>query len=386
MIIGFRERGEMVTDATPGSTAFTANTQLRANELLEGQYQLEIRRGTEYGYGVDGTTTQELFYAIDTNDRLIQGTTINTVAGNQLNPGTRFEVGDGVDSIVFEFVDLDHDFARVGDLAYDTAHSIYTLGFNLSDTAADVANLIRVAINDTDGHTSRSLIDTDRDLGVIAQVNIRTSESNTTRGQVDLSPKSTSDVTLAGAEGDLQSALRAFNGFNYYDSNTSDARFNFNPLPFVEDNNDTASNATETGLDGTILPTPIDMLYQAVGTIGDNPLTDLNGKFADIDMFEFRMEAGQTVRIDIDAQTAGSMLDSVLRLFYDTGGIEPTVVDLSDDNPNTYEVPNELPSFDSYIEYTAPVGEGGRYFVGVSASGNETYTARPLPGQSMEFC
>ncbi|MGY8768736.1 MAG: GEVED domain-containing protein [Pirellulales bacterium] len=382
LIIGFRERGEMVTDATPGSTAFTANTQLRANELLEGQYQLEIRRGTEYGYGVDGTTTQELFYAIDTNDRLIQGTTINTVAGNQLNPGTRFEVGDGVDSIVFEFVDLDHDFARVGDLAYDTAHSIYTLGFNLSDTAADVANLIRVAINDTDGHTSRSLIDTDRDLGVIAQVNIRTSESNTTRGQVDLSPKSTSDVTLAGAEGDLQSALRAFNGFNYYDSNTSDARFNFNPLPFVEDNNDTASNATETGLDGTILPTPIDMLYQAVGTIGDNPLTDLNGKFADIDMFEFRMEAGQTVRIDIDAQTAGSMLDSVLRLFYDTGGIEPTVVDLSDDNPNTYEVPNELPSFDSYIEYTAPVGEGGRYFVGVSASGNETYTARPLPGHS----
>jgi hypothetical protein len=73
IIIGFASRGEMVTGATNNS-AHGVNTNLRTNELLTGEYQLEIRRGTDYTIrsNVSGTTSQSI-RTFDVNDRFIQG-------------------------------------------------------------------------------------------------------------------------------------------------------------------------------------------------------------------------------------------------------------------------------------------------------------------------
>jgi hypothetical protein len=53
-IVGFAERGEMVTGAATGQTGFAALPSAKPSPMVpsqnfQGQYQLEIRRGTEYG-------------------------------------------------------------------------------------------------------------------------------------------------------------------------------------------------------------------------------------------------------------------------------------------------------------------------------------------------
>jgi VCBS repeat-containing protein len=73
IIVGFTERGEMVT-GTAGNTAFApVPTPVNApSQSLVGPYQLEIRRGTEYGVNIDGTGAQiAILQQFDTNDRLI---------------------------------------------------------------------------------------------------------------------------------------------------------------------------------------------------------------------------------------------------------------------------------------------------------------------------
>src|SRR5262249_26572312 len=93
IIIGPAERGEMVIGAPSNSTAFTDTaapgsiTQPRnydpgnalPTQVLTGPYQLEIRRGAEYGISDNGPlnvpnyshNTQTPIIAIDSNDRLI---------------------------------------------------------------------------------------------------------------------------------------------------------------------------------------------------------------------------------------------------------------------------------------------------------------------------
>ncbi|PHS17010.1 MAG: hypothetical protein COA78_03460 [Blastopirellula sp.] len=383
LIIGFRERGEMVTGASNNATAFTTNTQLRNHDVLEGQYQLEIRRGTEYGEGVpslSGAERQFLFYTIDTNDRLIEGTSINTVSGNQLNPGTQLEVNDGVDFVVFEFVDNEYDLnGQLVNDSYDTANGIYSIGYNKLMSAADIANILSSAINDTQGQADRGLIEFTRELGVFAQVNIRSSTFNITRGQVDLSPKSTSDVALAGNPSDargpgeqrgsgeeLLNAIRATSGsFSYKNSIAIDNVPSSNPggiiaPQFANEADDIIALATSTGIDG-LLGSPL--TYLVNGFIGDN-----FGTTEDVDLFKLEVSAGQRIQIDVDAATAGSTLDGMLRLFYE---VSPgSVIEIgfpADDIPS----PGEVFSLDPYIDVIAPAT--GTYYVGVSGFNNSSY-------------
>ena len=71
IIVGFAERGEMVTGAAAAQTTFfdinTPKSDTVPEQTLFGEYQLEIRRGTDTI--VDGEITQ-LF---DTNQRLVEG-------------------------------------------------------------------------------------------------------------------------------------------------------------------------------------------------------------------------------------------------------------------------------------------------------------------------
>ncbi len=75
VIIGFAERGEMVTNSGVQSSYFTIPQNPNPadpSQILTGLYQLEIRRGTEYGAVVDNLNPDiGIYQTLDTNDRLV---------------------------------------------------------------------------------------------------------------------------------------------------------------------------------------------------------------------------------------------------------------------------------------------------------------------------
>tara|TARA_R110002111_G_scaffold256979_3_gene324753 strand:- start:89044 stop:104352 length:15309 start_codon:yes stop_codon:yes gene_type:complete len=77
IIIGFAERGELVTGAQTDQTAFfnvPQNPTFGApTQLLSGAYQLEIRRGTDYAIPPNGQLPDLVIVTqFDTNDRLVR--------------------------------------------------------------------------------------------------------------------------------------------------------------------------------------------------------------------------------------------------------------------------------------------------------------------------
>jgi len=95
-IIGYAERGEMIT-AFNGTATYDGNPS--ADEVVEGAYQLEIRRGTEYI--VDGIFQQ----TFDTNDRHTSAFRYVAKDGSQIFDSETFTLTDGIRSINFEFDD-----------------------------------------------------------------------------------------------------------------------------------------------------------------------------------------------------------------------------------------------------------------------------------------
>jgi hypothetical protein len=68
IVVGFAERGEMVTNAPAGQTDFfDTRTQLKGNvsQVLQGSYQLELRHGSEYA------AAGSIYQTFDTNDPLL---------------------------------------------------------------------------------------------------------------------------------------------------------------------------------------------------------------------------------------------------------------------------------------------------------------------------
>ncbi len=78
LIIGLTERGEMVTNAPSTTSTFALPVNPEpgsASEVLAGDYQLEIRRGTPTAVTLTGTTADIITISpLDTNDRLIPET------------------------------------------------------------------------------------------------------------------------------------------------------------------------------------------------------------------------------------------------------------------------------------------------------------------------
>ncbi len=294
IIIGFAERGEMVTGANT-NTNFTHNQQLRANEILTGEYQLEIRRGTDYGIPhpqIEGRLLLTPGFTFDTNDRLNSTYTVLTTSGSLIGNNDRIRVGDGTDWVTFEFFDLDSitERQRRGSAgtstrtAYDLANNIYSIGFYNTDTDAQIAVKLMNAINDHSGQIARSLISTTSGgLGVYAQVNARS--GNTTSNRVDLSPKTTSDEVRL--EYDVQS-------------------------------NDAFREATVTPLQGELAGPTERLVANIFGEIGDNdPVEKMDG-FADVDVFQFSMDAGQELEMTFGPSGGPNPLASMngaLRLF-----------------------------------------------------------------------
>ncbi|TWU66701.1 tandem-95 repeat protein [Crateriforma conspicua] len=121
IIIGFAERGEMVLDAPTNVFDFINNPETtrgstqpeRPNEILVGEYSLEIRASDEFGVPTDAavalglTTPAGTGRSFDTNDRLTEGAvTLFTQAGQYLQDGDTFVLYDGTNSLTFEFDDV----------------------------------------------------------------------------------------------------------------------------------------------------------------------------------------------------------------------------------------------------------------------------------------
>jgi hypothetical protein len=108
IIIGFAERGEMVTGTGRDTPAFANNPQADTQtNITTGAYQLEVRRGAEAGVPTGSTALPrlDLLPQINPNDRLGESRTLLAPAGNQISDGQFFTLSDGVNQVTFEFND-----------------------------------------------------------------------------------------------------------------------------------------------------------------------------------------------------------------------------------------------------------------------------------------
>ncbi|ELS01087.1 putative pre-peptidase [Xenococcus sp. PCC 7305] len=96
------------------------------------------------------------------------------------------------------------------------------------------------------------------------------------------------------------------------------------------------------------------------GEIGDNAALPLPNN--DVDLFEVTLAHGDTLTINLDAQSIGSPLNSVLTIFDANGAL------LLQNDDNSFGDFSEL---DSFLEFTAPTD--GDYYIGVSGSANLDY-------------
>lgn len=140
IIIGFAERGEMVTGAN-ADDAFVPNSRPRVNQITTGEYQLELRQGTQHvDYALDGTLP---FVARtwDTNDRLGNELAIDASAGFDIVESATFTISDGYphNEVTFEFDDINIDDGVAG--------GNVEISIDPSSTQEEVALLIRDAIN-----------------------------------------------------------------------------------------------------------------------------------------------------------------------------------------------------------------------------------------------
>jgi hypothetical protein len=141
IIVGFANRGEMVTNAQAGETSFV---QLPQNpkagapvQSLQGPYQLEIRTATAYGSTISGTSPDiKITNQFDDNTRFTSGFTLNAPNGTGID-GQTFNISDGVNTVTFEY-DTNGSLGNANNQA---------VSFSNGSSSAVVARAIRDAIN-----------------------------------------------------------------------------------------------------------------------------------------------------------------------------------------------------------------------------------------------
>ncbi len=101
VIVGFAERGEQIFRAVKGTSFVDIDPFNDPKPPYNGEYQLEIRKATEFASGsVFNVTVDDNF---DTNDRLTQATTMVVPDPVLVSDGDTFLLSDGVSTQVFEF-------------------------------------------------------------------------------------------------------------------------------------------------------------------------------------------------------------------------------------------------------------------------------------------
>ncbi len=138
----------------------------------------------------------------------------------------------------------------------------------------------------------------------------------------------------------------------------NDGDYSFFPDAAVEPN-DTLFNAVDTRQGRQHYPET----YARSATIGDTQ--NFRGDTSvDVDFYQFQLDIGDHVTIDLDAITNGSSLNPVLRLFDSVGEEIMRSVGLPAQN------------LDPFIDYTALAPD--TYFVAVSGAGNDNYSPLSL--------
>ena len=96
IVIGFTERGEMITGAMAADTIFSGSDPAKA--ISTGDYVLEIRRGPQYGtieyppWVPISPRQLVLDQSFDVNDRLTDSITLETPAGTTIHSGDKFTI------------------------------------------------------------------------------------------------------------------------------------------------------------------------------------------------------------------------------------------------------------------------------------------------------
>ena len=306
IIIGFAGRGEMVTNATAGDAEFinlltngvaalggqpTRDPDLTSTpQLLTGGYQLEIRRGEEYGaLFVPTKNLVAINPTLDINDRLTTGQTI--MVGNNATVGDTVTIYDGLITRTFEFT-LGGVPTTVGAIGIDI-----------------------------------SPYDPIQDKGLIAEA-LATQITSTFAGR---------NTVIAKAVGANVNSDRIdiFGAIEVTGVGTGA------PIPSLPDqveSNDTLATATNSTITGGFSGS-----ISGRGVIGDGP----NGN-RDVDFYSMTLAAGQRMSFDLDFTTSGSR-DSILQIFNSVG----TLLATSDDANGSLPENGSLESFLLYVAPSA---------------------------------
>lgn len=159
LVIGFAERGEMVTyqaNSTASVTSFSKNPRHEPapgyGEIETGTYQVEVRRGATYGAGGAAFPTLTLASTFDTNDRSSQELSLVAPRGSQIFDGQTFQLSNGVNIATYEY----DDTSIVSGPRVGVAQGNVRVPFSSVDSAAGVGQSMRDAINSA---ASRSILD-----------------------------------------------------------------------------------------------------------------------------------------------------------------------------------------------------------------------------------
>ena len=186
IIIGFAERGEMITAAVPDNTTFTAASPATLpGQTLLGPYELEIRRSADFGTSQPTPPFLALDRSLDTNDRLADQVTFVAPFGYDVFDSQTISLSDGLDSVTLEFEDLTLPF---GNPNVGVAPGNVQILFDPSDTDYEVAERIRNAIN------SSQLQDQANIDVTAAQSDGTVTGSGSTSNRVDLYGPAASDL------------------------------------------------------------------------------------------------------------------------------------------------------------------------------------------------
>jgi hypothetical protein len=149
-IIGAAERGEVALNAAGSSTTFVANPA-GVSGIQVGQYQLEIRSGSEYGQPNFPTNLNDisLVDTFENGQRLADGQNIRFLSGPQIADGSTFTISDGVNRVTFEFEDSQRgNGVRSGNVPIPfTSSALNAQGNRVVTTASQIAATVRNVIN-----------------------------------------------------------------------------------------------------------------------------------------------------------------------------------------------------------------------------------------------
>ena len=157
-VVGFAERGELVTGAGAGQVdAF-------AGQTLPGEYQLEIRPASRYT--PNGSAQPAI--AFDTNTRLSRSVSLIAPAPDQVADGDTFSLTAGTASLTFEF--------DTGDGNNTVTAGNIRIPIGGAGSADEIADSIRGVINGPLVTNTLGLIGSDRGGGVTPGTGLRGDE------------------------------------------------------------------------------------------------------------------------------------------------------------------------------------------------------------------